>query len=153
MNTTGVAPILMSITVPLPVAQAFDLFTARIAHWWPLADHSLSTDRAALCTIEPFAGGRVYERSVDGEEHDWGRVLVFDPPHRIATTWHPGGGPATEVEVRFTPADDGTYVELEHRGWEVFGAEAEAARGGYEQGWPYVFTERFGNAARAAALP
>lgn len=147
MNTAAVAPILFSLTVPLPPEKAFELFTARIAEWWPLSDHSILTERAAGCTIEPFAGGRVFEHSTDGEEHDWGKVLAFEPPHRVAMTWHPGGGPETEVEVRFTAADDGTYVELEHRGWEVFGEEAEAARAGYATGWPYVFGERFANAA------
>ena len=151
MNTATVAPILLSITVPLPPAEAFDLFTARIAEWWPIRDHSIFTGRAAKCTIEPFAGGRVYEESVDREEHDWGRVLAFEPPHRLEMTWHPGGGPETIVEVRFTAADDGTYVELEHRGWEVFGGDAEERRSGYQQGWPYVFGERYGKAAHAAA--
>jgi len=148
MNTTTVAPILMSVTVPLAPPDAFELFTARIGDWWPLkSGHSLTVERAAGCTIEPFAGGRVFEHSVDGEQHDWGKVLAFEPPHRLAMTWHPGGGPETEVEVRFTAADDGTYVELEHRGWEVFGTDADEARRGYEQGWPFVFSECFAKAA------
>ena len=142
----------LSVTVPLAPRDAFDLFTTRITEWWPLdKGHSLSADRAASCAIEPFAGGRVFERSLDGEEHVWGEVLAYEPPHRVAMTWHPGGGPATEVEVRFTPADDGTFVELEHRGWEVFGEQAEEARLGYLQGWPFVFGERFRSAAANAA--
>jgi uncharacterized protein YndB with AHSA1/START domain len=150
MSSAVVAPIQMSVTVPLPPERAFELFATRIGEWWPLREgHSLTVERAAGCWIEPFAGGRVFERSIDGEEHDWGQVLVYEPPRRLAMTWHPGGGPATEVEVRFTPADDGTFVELEHRGWEVFGDEAEAARSGYANGWPYVFTERFAAAARS----
>jgi uncharacterized protein YndB with AHSA1/START domain len=147
-TTTAADPILLSVTVPLPPDRAFELFTARVAEWWPLAgDHSITGERAAGCTIEPFAGGRVFEYSHDGEEHDWGKVLAFDPPHRVVMTWHPGGGPATEVEVRFTPADDGTYVELEHRGWEAFGDAVEEVRRGYVEGWPFVFGERFGRAA------
>ena len=149
MSTTVVAPIQMSVTVPLAPPEAFELFTARFAEWWPLPSHSLSEDRADACYIEPFAGGRVYERSLDGDEHLWGNVLAFEPPHRVAMTWHPGGGPATEVEVRFTAADDGTLVELEHRGWEIFGDSAEEARNGYANGWPFVFGERFVEAARA----
>ena len=145
--TERVAPIQMSLLVPLSPQRAFDLFTSRIGEWWPLATHSVVANQGGTCTIEPFAGGRVYERADDGREHDWGRILLFEPPQRIAMTWHPGGGPETELEVRFTPADDGTLVELEHRGWEVFGDEAIAARSGYENGWPLVFTRRYGAAA------
>lgn len=149
MSTATVSPIQLSVTVPLAPRDAFELFTTRMAEWWPLRGHSISDDRAAACFIEPFAGGRVFERSIDGDEHVWGEVLAYEPPHRVAMTWHPGGGPATEVEVRFTPADDGTFVELEHRGWEIFGGDAENARLGYANGWPLVFGERFANAARA----
>lgn len=143
-------PIQISVTIPLAPRDAFELFTARIAEWWPLsAGHSLSVERADACFIEPFAGGRVFERDVDGNEHDWGKVLAYEPPHRVSMTWHPGGGPETEVEVRFTPADDGTLVELEHRNWDVFGDHAAGARDGYLHGWPFVFGERFVAAARA----
>jgi len=139
----------LSVTVPLAPRDAFQLFTARIAEWWPLKGHSISDDRAEACFIEPFAGGRVYERSFDGDEHVWGEVLAYEPPHRVALTWHPGGGPATEVEVRFTAADDGTFVELEHRGWEVFGEQAAEQELRYANGWPVVFGVRFAEAAQA----
>lgn len=147
MNTAAVAPIQMSLTVPLPPEKAFELFTARMSEWWPLPAFSILAERAAGCTLEPFVGGRIFEHSAQGEEHDWGTVLAFEPPHRVAMTWHPGGGAQTELEVRFTAADDGTYVELEHRGWEVFGEAAEATREDYVTGWPYVLGERFAKAA------
>ena len=143
-------PIRMSATVPLSPADAFDLFTERLHTWWPLATHSVFQPDVETCVFEPRAGGRIVERSRGGEESIWGEVLAYDRPHRFVVTWHPGGGPATEVEVTFTPSDDGTYVELEHRGWEVF-AEPEEARTDYTHGWPFVFGERFIAAARALA--
>ncbi|HET8772456.1 MAG TPA: SRPBCC family protein [Thermoanaerobaculia bacterium] len=149
-TTTTIEPIRMNATVPLPPAEAFDLFTARIHTWWPLATHSVFQDNLAACVFEPRVGGRIVERSRDGEEHAWGEVLEYDPPQRFRVTWHPGGGPATEVEVTFTPADNGTFVELEHRGWEVF-EQPEEARAGYANGWPFVFGECFPAAAAALA--
>ena len=146
MNTTTIEPIHLTATVPLSPAEAFDLFTARMHTWWPLATHSVFESNAETCVFEPRAGGRVIERSRGGEESVWAEVLAYDPPHRFVVSWHPGGGPATEVEVRFTAADDGTYVELEHRGWEVF-EQPEEARGPYTQGWAFVFGERFTAAA------
>ncbi|HEY2936005.1 MAG TPA: SRPBCC domain-containing protein, partial [Gaiellaceae bacterium] len=84
---------------------------------------------------------RLVERSKTGEEAVWGEVLAWEPPGRIAFTWHPGyaeGDPMTEVEVRFRAQGGLTVVELEHRGWERLGERAEEARTGYEVGWPVV---------------
>ncbi|MBK5259625.1 MAG: SRPBCC domain-containing protein [Thermoanaerobaculia bacterium] len=147
----SLAPIRFSVIVPLEPADAFDLFTTRMGRWWPLIDHSISTTSAETCVVEAVAGGRVYEISRSGETHLWGEVLIADRPHRVVMTWHPGGGPATEVEVTFTAASKETLVELEHRKWEALGKAAVATRDGYLNGWPYVFVERFAAGADAAA--
>lgn len=47
-------------------------------------------------------------------------------------------GLATEVEVRFLAAGEGTRVELEHRGWEAIADEAAARRQSYDTGWDQV---------------
>jgi hypothetical protein len=51
--------------------------------------------------------------------------------------------PQTEVEVRFTPENGRTRLELEHRGWERYGGAAEDAFGGYHSGWDVVLA-RYG---------
>jgi uncharacterized protein YndB with AHSA1/START domain len=109
-----------SVTVRAPVATAFQVFTEGMGSWWPLASKSVSLDDAAGLAVEPRVGGRVYEQTRDGEEHDWGEVLAWDPPSRFVFSWHPGRAAesAQEVDVRFNPAGDETRVELEHRGWE-----------------------------------
>ena len=144
---TEVAPIAKTITVGRPVAEAFRVFTEEIATWWPLDTHSRSPERAVTAVIEPRAGGRIYERTREGEELDWGEVLVWEPPHRLVHSWHLGRPDATEVEVRFVPDEAGTRVELEHRGWEALGAEATKSRANYDSGWDYVLGERYGAAA------
>src|ERR671923_224894 len=89
--------------------------------------------------------GLVTERRTGGEEHGWGRMLVWEPPRRVAFEWHITGVP-TEVEVRFTPAGQGTRVDLEHRGFERVENGAER-RDSYSSGWVTVL----GRYAAAAA--
>jgi uncharacterized protein YndB with AHSA1/START domain len=144
---TELASIEKTITVGRPVAEAFRVFTEEIGTWWPLATHARAPERAVTAVIEPRVGGRIYERTRDGEELEWGEVLVWEPPHRLVQSWHLGQPAATEVEVRFVPDGDGTRVELEHRGWARLGAEAAEHRANYDSGWDYVFGERYGTAA------
>ena len=94
-------------------------------------------------------GALITEVSTSGEEAAWGTVLAFEQGSRLAFTWHPGGDPgrATEVEVRFSPTDSGTAVQLAHTGWERVGDQAEDARQTYASGWPGVL------AGYAAAVP
>jgi uncharacterized protein YndB with AHSA1/START domain len=75
-------------------------------------------------------------------------VLVWEPPHRFVLAWKPTSTPRppTELEVRFTPQGGGTFVELEHRGWERLGDIAEEARASYGENWQRVLG-RFGDAA------
>ena len=143
-------PVRKSITVPLAAAEAFELFTARMASWWPLRDRfSISGPRAMTCAIEPRAGGAVYEVRDDGERLPWGKVLAWEPPRRVVLSWHPGRSPnvAQEVEVTFTASGNGTRVELVHRGWQKLGDDAGAARVSYEGGWEAVLGSAFAAAA------
>ncbi len=133
MAQATLAPVTRSVTVVVSVEAAFRVFTEEIGRWWPLQDKSVSGD-ARAAVIEPRVGGRVFETAGDGGEHDWGEVLVWEPPRRFAMTWRVTATP-TEVEVRFTSEANGTRVDLEHRGWERFGEGADEKRGQYDSGW------------------
>jgi uncharacterized protein YndB with AHSA1/START domain len=135
-----------SVTVGLPVERAFELFTERASDWWPFATHSVHGERALAAVFEAREGGRFYERADGGEEAEWGRVLVFEPPHRFRLQWLVDPRCAGEVEVRFTAEGDGTRVELDHRGWEQYGDEAETMMSGYDAGWDHVLG-RYADAA------
>ena len=72
-----------------------------------------------------------------GEEHDWGRVLAWEPPHRLAYSWHlrQDRADATEVEITFAAAGEGTAVVIVHRGWERLGARGPELRERNVRGW------------------
>ena len=140
-----------TIEVAAAPDRAFRLFTEGMAGWWPVRTHSVGEDRAETVVFEPGLGGRIYERTLDGDEHVWGTVTAWEPPGRVVFTWHPGRGPDTEqdVEVRFEPSGTGTRVELVHTGWERLGDRAAAVRENYDGGWDLVVGERFAAAANA----
>jgi len=142
-----------SILVDAPVEQAFRVFTEGIATWWPLRTHSVAEERAETAVFEGGVGGRLYERTSDGKEHEWGRVLEWDPPRRIVYAWYPGRGDETsqEVEMHFTPTGEGTRVDLEHRGWERLGERGPEQRSNYDTGWDYVLGLYVENAGRPGA--
>lgn len=143
---TEVAPIEKTITVARPVEEAFRIYTEELGSWWPLHSHARNTERRDTAVLEPRVGGRLYERTRDGEELDWGEVQIWDPPHRLVHSWHLGRPEATEVEVRFAPDGDATRVELVHRGWANEDAERRQM---YDSGWDFVFGECFGRQAGA----
>ena len=126
-----------SVTVAAPAERAFAVFTEHFDSWWP-AEHHLGAATPEVRTMEPRVGGRWYERAADGQECDWGRVLAWEPPHRVLLAWQidgrweydPDPAHGSEVEVRFvTEGPASTRVELEHRGIERLG-----------DGWESVLT-------------
>ena len=116
--------------------HAFQLWTARTSLWWPTS-HSVSTEKGLQVIFEPRVGGRIYERTPAGAEHDWGEILEWEPPRRLVYLWHlrADRADATEVEIRFIAQRRGTQVEIEHRGWERLGAPAIPRRQGNLAGW------------------
>ena len=138
MTETTLAPVRRTVSVACSPERAFELFTERMADWWPTSTHSLSGDRTDTVVVEAKVGGRLYEVDSDGTEHPWGSVLVWEPPSRFAVEWRLGSDTSTDWEVTFTPDADGTRVELVHRHWERLGAEASATRDSYENGWVTV---------------
>jgi hypothetical protein len=98
----------------------------------------VSGEGGLTVVLEPRRGGRIYERTAAGVEHDWGEVTVWEPPTRLGYLWHlrRDWADATEVEIRFVDAGPGrTRVEIEHRGWEALGSDGPSWRDRNEGGW------------------
>ena len=145
-----------SVVVNVPIAHAFEVFTKRFDLWWPRAHHIGKADMKEA-VIEPREGGRWYEKGVDGSECDWGKVLAWAPPNKVALSWHLQGdfsynadpAHASRVEVTFTEEAGQTRVELVHSGLECHIA-AEKLRDSVnaEGGWATLL-DLFAKAAAA----
>jgi uncharacterized protein YndB with AHSA1/START domain len=132
------APVRKSIVVKTSVTRAFEVFTEGFDSWWPRSHH-IGNAPMTKGIIEGRTGGRCYNEQVDGTECDWGTVQAWEPPYRLVLAWQispqwtyePDLEKASEVEVTFTPQDDGsTLVELEHRHFERHGEGFEKMREG-----------------------
>lgn len=138
------APIRKVMRVRASRAHAFDVFASRMGSWW-FKDHSvvamLHATTQADVVIEPREGGRWYEVGANGAEYQWGRVLAWDPPARLALAWQLTGeftyDPGFETIVEVTFAEDGEFTEVvfEHRGLERFGETADKTRESMDAGW------------------
>ena len=138
-STNAMAPevrVAKSIVVEVPRLQAFEFFIRQEA-WWPVQTHHLAEPPGDTVILEPFVGGRWFERWHDGRECDWGTVLVWEPPRRILLTWQVGPGwvyepdqaKASEIDVRFLAESQlRTRIEFEHRHLERYGEQAERMR-------------------------
>jgi hypothetical protein len=134
---TAIEPLRLAFDVDCPRDAAFDLWTRRFATWWPRS-HSVTGDADLQIVLEPRLGGRIFERTRDGVEHDWGEVTLWEPPLRFGYLWHlrRDRADATDVEIRFVPAPgDRTRIEIEHTGWERLGAEGQDWRDRNLGGW------------------
>lgn len=143
-----VPPVRREVLVDADPDTAFEVFTARIARWWPLAELSV---HGAGSTVA-FDDGQIVERGPDGSTSLWGTVTRWEPPGALAFSWHPGHEPdrASHVEITFAAAGDQTLVTVEHTGWEVF-ADPAAARAEYDHGWPMVLDRYREHAGRPGA--
>jgi uncharacterized protein YndB with AHSA1/START domain len=141
-----------AIVVDAPIERAFQVFTENFDRIKP-REHNLLAVDIEETVLEPRAGGRIYDRGVDGSECHWARVLAFEPPDRIVFSWdisprwqiESDPGNASEVEVRFiAESAERTRVELEHRNLDRHGAGWESARDGVsgDQGWP-LYLDRY----------
>jgi uncharacterized protein YndB with AHSA1/START domain len=129
-----------TVTVDCVVEEAFRVFTADAASWWPVESHSIHGDAVKEVVFEGHAGGEVYELTADGEKGHWATVVTWDPPTLLVIAWNilQRGAVPTEVEVRFVPEGESTRVELEHRGWEAIAQDAAEKRASYDRGWGQV---------------
>ncbi|HVR31118.1 MAG TPA: SRPBCC domain-containing protein [Acidimicrobiia bacterium] len=119
-----IEPILVEIEVRASPDQAFDVWTSQPTMWWPKSQ-SVSRDPELNIVFEPSVGGRIYEQTSDGTEHDWGEVTMWEPPHRVSHTWHlfPDTPEATEVTVTFEEVEIGTVVRLMHSRFDQLPAD------------------------------
>jgi uncharacterized protein YndB with AHSA1/START domain len=148
----------VSVIVPMPPADAFLVYTERQLEWQP-PEHLTIEDPQSI-TIEPWVGGRFYERGADGTEVVRGTIVEWAPPDRLAVTWRigPGWRPSPDDEhasvivVEFNPiGTESTEVILTYTHLERHGEMAPALRAAIGSPRSGSAVERYAEAARRHA--
>jgi uncharacterized protein YndB with AHSA1/START domain len=141
---TTITDVRREVTVAVAPERAFDLFTNRMAEWWP-AGHHLATSPVVAMTIEPRVGGRLYDTCEDGSDSVWGRVTEWNPPAGFTFAWMITGTwqletdveKASRVTVTFAAEGDSTRVTVVHKDfWRLSeGGQGMADAVGAADGW------------------
>lgn len=132
-----IEPLRITVEVDCPPEHAFAVWTDRIGLWWP-SDHTVSGEADAEIVLEAGVGGRIFERTAAGVEHDWGEIVRWEPPRRFGYLWHLNRdrSDATDVEITFTALGAArTRVDIEHRGWDRLGTRGPTWRDANRAGW------------------
>jgi uncharacterized protein YndB with AHSA1/START domain len=128
------ARLVVAIRVAATPERAFQTFTRDIAFWWrPNGLFAFTRGRSGTLAFELEPGGRFTETYDDGEQFEVGRIVVWEPPHRLAFTWRQASfapEQQTEVRVRFDAVGAETRVTVEHLGWDSI-PQRHAARHGF----------------------
>lgn len=144
MTTTQPSPsIRKQLMIAAPIERAFKVFTAQMTSWWPRTYH-VGKSPLAECVMEPRVNGRWFERGEDGSESEWGKVLIWEPPHRVVLAWQLDAefryDPSilTEVELTLTSlAPNATRADFEHR-IDTLGPAADKVGPMMSEGWRMI---------------
>jgi uncharacterized protein YndB with AHSA1/START domain len=140
---TAATEVSTSVEIDAPIAHVFDVFTNRMGSWWD-KDHHILEGPLAEMVFEPYVGGHIIDRGVDGRECRWSRVLAYEPPTRVCFSWdinlqwqiETDPARASEVEIAFTElSPDRTHVRLTHRHLDRHGEGWESMRDAVASGW------------------
>ncbi len=143
MTITETTSVSTAVDVDVPIEHAFHVFTAQIGTWWDRDKHILEAPLAEMI-FEPYVGGNIIDRGVDGSECRWARVLAYDPPRRVCFSWdintrwqvETDPAKASEIEITFTAvAARRTHVVLTHRHLDRHGDGWEGMRAAVGSGW------------------
>jgi hypothetical protein len=130
-------PLRLCFEIQCPAEHAFEIWTTRLSSWWPKG-HSASGNPDTVVVFEPRPQGRIFERTPDGTEIDWGEITLWSPPHRLCYLWHVtrDRSDATDVELTFVDQGDGTTrLDIVHTGWERLGEVGATWREANTAGW------------------
>ncbi len=146
-----IEPLVTEVRLRCSAAHAFATWTGRFGAWWP-PGHTSSGEPGATAHLDPRLGGRIFERTPEGREIEWGEVTTWDPPRQLGYRWHirRPREQATDVLVEFLPEKAATLVRITHTGWERLGDDGPGWRDANRGGWSGLLPHYVADAEQTA---
>jgi len=126
----------VTVSVRVPQAEAFDVFTREIDLWWRQGPrYRIAGRRRGQLAFEPGVGGRLFETvELDAGSRVFvvGAIFAWEPPARLAFEWRGVNfkkDESTRVEVTFQSVGQSTLVTVRHSGFSAL-REGHPARHG-----------------------
>ena len=119
----------VALRVAASPERAFAAFVDEIGQWWRPSVLFETTPRPGVLSFEPGEGGRLIETRAGGKVFEIGKIVAWEPPHRLVFCWRQANFPVdlhTEVEVGFQAVGDETRISVEHRGFHQVPADSAA---------------------------
>jgi hypothetical protein len=142
----------VSVTVPAPSAEAFRIYAERRLEWQPPGHQTVPEPESV--TMEPWVGGRFFERSADGTEAVRGTIVEWAPSERIGPGWRltADDEDASVIVVEFRPTgQDSTEVVFTYTQLERHGEMAPMIRGAVGDPGPDSAVQRYAQAVKRYA--
>jgi DNA-binding transcriptional ArsR family regulator/uncharacterized protein YndB with AHSA1/START domain len=137
-NNVGTVTVAIDLDIEAPAARVWEALIREVRLWWP-RDFHIGGESSRM-TLEPFAGGRLFEEWGDGAGLLWAQVIAIDPSRSIQLAGHLSpeyGGPATSIwKIALHETDAGTRLELTD---SLFGRVDGKLHGSLESGWRTIF--------------
>lgn len=129
----------LAIKIEASKARVWRGLTDQLGAWWLPDFHMLGTD--SLVTLEPQAGGRLYEQH-GASELLWYTVLAITPGESLDLVGHCSadyGGPATTMlTIRLIEEAGGTRLTIRD---SLYGHVTEGTANSLRSGWQQLFTD------------
>jgi uncharacterized protein YndB with AHSA1/START domain len=129
--------------IAAPPERVWQALTAETARWWPA--HFFSSADAQRFVLEPRVGGSVYEDWGNGAGAEWGRIVVFQPPERLAWAgnhFSPSGSDWGRYFLNLLLREEEGRTVLTVQD-SAFGLLSDATGLSTEAGWRELFGEHF----------
>lgn len=117
--------------------HAYKVFTQLTDLWWPRGHRK---DSSATLVLEPHVGGRLFERSANGDEWTLGEIISCEPTKSLEFNWFPGSPNApTSVSIRFEGNASRSKILITHSAITAPANEIWPQRVAlFEKGWDTI---------------
>ncbi len=136
---TSSARVELEVTIDAAVIDVWKAIIEDTGRWWH--KDFFMTRGGHRVTLEPWAGGRVFEEGEDGAALLWYQVIAIDPPLSLNLVGHlapPYGGPATTM-LHLSLEATGTGTTVLRIADAAFGVVDDQWRSSVTAGWQTLF--------------